>query len=297
MQELISNTTSAVWWASVMALFFWILSLLLPKPEGKHENLANFRCAHEPSIFNKEARCEWFYPLISVLLSQPLVYIVVVQLHGYASQHLPYQMFDKSIESLPILVQVLLGLLAIDISLWIRHSFVHKYFWPFHAVHHSASELSWLTTKRLHPIDHFVMQVVDFAVLYVIGFTAEGMAFALMIKNLNNMFVHSNIVLDYPKPWKYIFVSPNMHRWHHAVEKEAHDKNYCVVFAFIDYIMGTYYVPDNALPRAYGCGLSELDDVENKTILKELWLPFKLAAQRPKVDAAAKCSDVAPGSV
>lgn len=299
MQEWLTPAMSAMHWAALFAIVFWVISLLLPKPEGKHENLRNFHCAHEPSLLNKEARFEAFYPLITSLLTQPLIFLVLYEFYHFMSDKVPYQMFDKSIESMPLVVQIVLGLLAIDISLWIRHSFVHKYFWSFHAVHHCAKEITWLTTKRLHPVDHFVMSVIDFAVLYIIGFSAEGMAFALIFKNLHNMYVHSNIVMDYPKPWKYIFVSPNMHRWHHATEKEAHDKNFCVVFAFVDYIMGTYYVPDNALPKEYGSGFDELDDVENKTILQELWLPFKLAFQKTPVSEAASPTnaDVAQGSV
>ena len=144
-----------------------------------------------------------------------------------------------------------------------------------------------MTTHRLHPLDQIVMSLIDCVILYIIGFPAEGMALALIVKDVNNLFVHSNIVLDYPKPWKYIFVSPNMHRWHHAMEKEAHDKNFCVVFAFVDYVMGTYHVPDNALPKAYGSAHAELDAVEKKTILKELWLPFKVTRNKPTVATAA----------
>jgi sterol desaturase/sphingolipid hydroxylase (fatty acid hydroxylase superfamily) len=201
---------------------------------------------------------------------------LVYSLIQLRANELPYQIFGQHIGNLPIILQVVLGLLIIDISVWIRHGFVHKFFWSFHAVHHSAAELSWMTTHRLHPLDQIVMSLIDCVILYIIGFSAEGMALALIIKDMNNLFVHSNIVLDYPKPWKYIFVSPNMHRWHHAMEHEAHDKNFCVFFAFVDYAMGTYYVPDNALPKAYGSAQTELDRVEQKTILKELWLPFKL---------------------
>jgi sterol desaturase/sphingolipid hydroxylase (fatty acid hydroxylase superfamily) len=269
---------------ALFAVLFWLIGLLLPKPEGKTENLKNFHCAHEPSLFNKEFKCEAFYPLISILITQPLALYSVYAFLLFSQGNLPYQMFASHIMSMPLVVQVLLGLLIIDSSVWIRHGFVHKYFWSFHAVHHSAEEISWWTTARLHPLDQFTMGLIDFAVLYLIGFSADGMAIALVIKNLNNMFVHSNIVLDYPKPLKYIIVSPNMHRWHHAKEKEAHDKNFCVVFAFVDYLLGTYYVPDNALPKAYGSDNAELDDIHRKNILTELWIPFKLPKKRPETN-------------
>ncbi|ODP37188.1 sterol desaturase family protein [Sphingomonas turrisvirgatae] len=275
---------AAVWAVvslTIMGVLFWIISLRLPKPEGKNENLRNFHCVHSPSLINREFKCEVFYPPISMLITEPLVFFSIIAFLSVGEDHLPFQIFAHHVVSLPLLVQIFLGLLAIDISLWIRHAFVHKYFWSFHAVHHSAREVSWITTHRLHPLDNFVMSLMNFAVLYVIGFSAEGMAAAMVIKNLNNYFVHSNIVLDYPKPWKYIFVSPNMHRWHHALEPEAHDKNFCVIFAFVDHLLGTYYVPDKALPKGYGCNQPELDDIERKTILSELCIPFKLS--RPAV--------------
>ncbi len=288
MEDLFIRTLTVVASTAVLLIVFWRIGLILPKPEGKTENLRNFHCAHTPALFNKEFKCEAFYPLINIFISQPVAIFLAFAMMTFAADGLPYQIFGKHVGSLPYVLQILLGLLVIDISLWIRHSFVHKFLWSFHAVHHCAAELTWLTTRRLHPLDQIVMGLIDCVILYVIGFSAEGMIGALIIKDLNNLFVHSNIVLDYPKPWKYIFVSPNMHRWHHATEEVARDKNFCVVFAFVDYLMGTYYVPDNALPKAYGSDMSELDDIEKKSILKELWVPFKPRRESTVANAAVK---------
>jgi sterol desaturase/sphingolipid hydroxylase (fatty acid hydroxylase superfamily) len=287
MEDLLGKSLMALASTAILLLVFWRIGLLLPKPENKTENLKNFHLAHPAVLFNKEFKCEVFYPVIAILISQPITVYLGFSLIAMSAGGLPFQIFSAQIGSLPIVLQVLLGLLIIDISLWIRHGFVHKFLWSFHAVHHSAKELTFLTTRRLHPLDQIVMGLIDFAILYVIGFSAEGMVIALIIKDLNNLFVHSNIVLDYPKPLKYILVSPNMHRWHHATELEARDKNFCVVFAFVDYVMGTYYVPDNALPKVYGCDNPDLDDIERKNILTELWLPFTLRRQRPAAPAEA----------
>ena len=226
MEDLFTKVLTAIASTTLLVFVFWRISLILPKPEGKTSSLKNFHCVHPASFINKEFKCEAFYPLINIFISQPLMIYLVYALITLRAGELPYQIFDQYVSALPFVLQVLLGLLIIDISLWIRHGFVHKFFWSFHAVHHSAAELSWMTTQRLHPLDQIVMSLIDCVILYIIGFSAEGMACAIIIKDLNNMFVHSNVVLDYPKPWKYIFVSPNMHRWHHAKEKEAHDKNF-----------------------------------------------------------------------
>lgn len=276
----------------ILAITFWSISLLLPSPEtGKKENLRNFVCAYPPSFITKEFKCEIFYPFLSVLVAKPLMIYAIYALYFFKIDALPFQVLDAYVQDLPLIAQVLLALLVLDIALWIRHSFVHKYCWSYHAVHHCAREVSWLTTYRLHPLDEITMGVIDFAVLYVIGFSAEGMAVAMIIKDINNFWVHSNIVLDYPKPLKYLFVSPNMHRWHHATEKEAHDKNYCVVFAFVDYLLGSFYVPDNRLPTNYGCGNEELDDIQNKNIFKELFIPFTMTYRKSQYEKAPAPSE------
>lgn len=287
MLDLLGKALMAMASTAILLLVFWRIGLLLPKPEDKTENLRNFHLAHPAVLFNKEFKCEVFYPVIAILISQPITVYLGFSLIAMSAGGLPFQIFSAQIGGLPIVLQVLLGLLIIDISLWIRHGFVHKFLWSFHSVHHSAKELTFLTTRRLHPLDQIVMGLIDFAILYLIGFSAEGMVIALILKDLNNLFVHSNIVLDYPKPLKYILVSPNMHRWHHATELEARDKNFCVVFAFVDYVMGTYYVPDNALPKVYGCDNPKLDDIDRKNILTELWLPFTVRRERPAAHDAA----------
>lgn len=261
---------------AVLGTAFWLISLLLPKPDPEATTARNFTCAHKPTLINKEFKCEIFYPFISFFITQPLSTLAIFALFFFGFDLLPRQPFAEDIATLPVWIQVIIGIFVLDISLYIRHRFVHTYCWSYHAVHHCAQEIGWLTTKRLHPVDQFVMGVINFIVLYFLGFSAEGMVIANAIKDLNNFFVHSNIVLDYGRPLKYILVSPNMHRWHHATETQAHNKNYCVVFAFIDYFLGTYYVPDNALPKSYGTSYRQLDDIENKNIIKELYYPFVL---------------------
>jgi sterol desaturase/sphingolipid hydroxylase (fatty acid hydroxylase superfamily) len=89
-------------------------------------------------------------------------------------------------------------------------------------------------------------------VLHVIGFEAEGIPYAIGVKNFANLFNHSNIVLDWGFPLRYLIVSPNMHRWHHADTPEAKNKNFCIVFAFIDVLFGTFYLPKGKVPERYG---------------------------------------------
>ena len=128
--------------------------------------------------------------------------------------------------------------------------------WSFHAVHHAAKNISWLTGLRLHPIDLLIATTFDVFILHIFGFDAPGILFAVIIMKCYNHFTHANLDLQFPKPVRYIFASPNYHRWHHASEKEAHNKNYCVIFSLLDVIFGTYYHPEQ-LPAGYGLTKNE----------------------------------------
>lgn len=146
--------------------------------------------------------------------------------------------------------------------------------WPFHAIHHSAEHLNWLTTLRLHPIDIMIAVIFDFTLLHLAGFDGAGMVFAVIFFKAYNYFTHANLNVKFEKPLRYIFVSPHFHRWHHANEKHAYNKNYSSMFSCLDYIFGTYYHPEDRLPKIYG--IDENDQKNFPTnFLGQLAYPIK----------------------
>jgi sterol desaturase/sphingolipid hydroxylase (fatty acid hydroxylase superfamily) len=64
-----------------------------------------------------------------------------------------------------------------------------------------------------------------------------------------SVFVHAN--LDWTLgPFKYVFVSPVFHRWHHA--RKTQGVNFASTFAVWDCLFGTFHMPQGALPDNYG---------------------------------------------
>jgi sterol desaturase/sphingolipid hydroxylase (fatty acid hydroxylase superfamily) len=180
-----------------------------------------------------------------------------------------------------------------DFSLYIRHRFVHHFFWNYHTVHHSTREITWITWLKLHPLDMVVMGLIDVVVMFFLGFGGEAIAIASLIKFHFNRFCHSNIALDYGFPLRYVFCSPNMHRWHHAADDpEAVNKNFCIVFAWIDLLFGTFYVPKDRLPEHYGVWDAEHHDVVGTGFWEMMAYPFvqdwrglkKLIGRKPQGD-------------
>lgn len=219
-----------------------------------------------------------FWQEIGLALLNTLLFIPVFAIGiTFGVQHIiqpliPHQMFATDIEALPILMQALLGAFILDFSTYWRHRFTHKYLWPVHSIHHSAEHLSWITSMRLHPLDVLTALIFDMTILHIVGFGGPGIVFSILFLKGFNYFTHANIEVKFSKPTRYIFASPVFHRWHHATEKEAHDKNFCAMFSCIDLVFGTYYHPEH-LPESYSLGEDQKDYPH--TLGGQLLYPFK----------------------
>lgn len=255
--------------------FLLLTEILKRLPDSDRHN---FKLAHEDRpFFNREFKIELAIPVIGAAFMLPLEALKQYFLfEAILEPFFPFQAFEETILTWPMWLQVLFAVVVLDFSLYVRHRFVHTYFWPYHTIHHAARELTWLTWIRLHPLDTFVMGLIGATIVYVLGFSGEAFSIAVLLRGHFNRFNHSNIQLDYPAPLRYIFVSPNMHRWHHAADDpEAQNKNFCIVFAWIDLLFGTFYVPKNRLPTRYGVIDEHGNDVAGYTFFDQMLYPFR----------------------
>lgn len=141
---------------------------------------------------------------------------------------------------IPVMVlAVFLG----DFTGYWRHRLEHTpLLWPAHAVHHSDTEMTWLTLERFHPINRITTFVIDAGMLLVLGFPPYAVVANSMVRHYYGYFIHADV------PWTFgvlgkVFVSPAMHRWHHSAEQAAFNTNYATVFSLFDRMFGTYRVP------------------------------------------------------
>ncbi len=220
--------------------------------------IEKLRPAERIGFIKPEFKEELGFAAFNKLLLSPLLALVGGSAAIILANHnFPYKLMDEYLAGTPFWAQLLLALLFMDFSTYWRHRLMHRFFWPVHAVHHSAQHLSWITALRLHPIEVCISVFIDASFMYVFGFHTEAIMYAILIAVFYNYFVHSNINVAYPRPLRYIFASPVFHRWHHANEKAAYDKNFCGMFSLLDITFGTYYHPENALPKLYGLSARE----------------------------------------
>ena len=138
-----------------------------------------------------------------------------------------------------ILVAVVLG----DFVGYWRHRFEHSSFlWPFHAVHHSDTEMTWLSLERMHPVNRLTTHIIDSSALLLLGLPPFAIVANSLVRHYYGFFIHADLSWTYGR-FNILAVSPAMHRWHHSSAKVAHDRNFATVFGLWDWLFGTHYVP------------------------------------------------------
>jgi len=230
----------------------------------------------EQKFVKKDFKNELCYPLLNAVVGPALITFLSVVLVTWALEpYVPQHVFAEVVVAQPFVVQVLIALLVTDIGIYLEHRFVHRYLWNYHALHHMTPEVSWLTHARVHPINVVTGNIVGIVLRFVLGFEGEAAIAAAWTVAAISIWEHANLDFAWPKPFSYLLVSPRYHRWHHARDAAAIDKNFCLVFPFLDLLMGTHYCPDR-MPTAYG--VHRADEAEPQipdTFAGQIMYPFR----------------------
>ncbi|WEN16197.1 sterol desaturase family protein [Rhodanobacter sp. AS-Z3] len=185
---------------------------------------------------------------VGLILGTPLVL-----LGGAVHQYLPSAMHN-SIAAWPSGLRLAASLLVGEIGFYWGHRLTHQIplLWRFHAIHHSAKEIDFLTNTRAHPVDMVFARTLGVIPVLALGLTGDSTtvtALFLVLGTLWGFFIHANV------RWRFgllerVIATPFFHRWHHTND-ERRDNNYAAMLPFVDYLFGTYQSPDH-WPAGYG---------------------------------------------
>ena len=158
----------------------------------------------------------------------------------------------------PVWTQVLLFLVTHDLYIYCFHRFQHgnRWFWRLHEAHHSTPQVDWLSGVRSHSLEILINQTIEFAPMILLGASPEVPVIKGTISAVWGMFIHANINVRLG-PLQYVFNGPEMHRWHHATDREAYDMNFGTKFALWDWLFGTAFFPDRNVRKAEAYGLED----------------------------------------
>jgi sterol desaturase/sphingolipid hydroxylase (fatty acid hydroxylase superfamily) len=140
--------------------------------------------------------------------------------------------------------------------------------WRFHAIHHSSADLDWLATYRVHPVDQIINATAIALPALLFGFSPLAFAIYAAFYQWHSILLHANIRASFG-PLAAVITTPRFHRWHHANELEAYDRNFGGQLVIWDRLFGTRYEPARE-PVAFG-----LDQPPAETFFAHIVSPFR----------------------
>jgi sterol desaturase/sphingolipid hydroxylase (fatty acid hydroxylase superfamily) len=236
------------------ALIFAILERIgasLPiKPVFRRERLTDF--------------AYWFFtPWVSKTASTVAVFLAIGALAVQPSSHwFVIQPFALQLIELLVIGDFL--------GYWSHRLFHGRSLWKFHAIHHSAEEVDWLSAARLHPVNEIGARLMQIVPMYLLGFRGAPLAAVVPILSFYAILLHANLKWDFG-PLRYVIASPAFHRWHHTSEEEGLDRNFAGLFPWIDAAFGTLYLPRGRQPETFGVKNESIP----RSLLGQLVYPFQ----------------------
>jgi sterol desaturase/sphingolipid hydroxylase (fatty acid hydroxylase superfamily) len=185
-----------------------------------------------------------FYSLVTFAVG-PAIFLAINSL----AQHFGLGLFDLGwLAAKPLPLQALVGLtyfFVLDFFVYWFHRMQHEvgWMWDIHLVHHSDTEFN-VTTTTLHSWMHLVVMSIGvalpmtvlfkmpYAVVAAVGVFATGLMF---LSHLNVRWSFGAL--------SWLLVGPQVHRIHHSIEPEHHNKNFAGAFPIYDILFGTYWRP------------------------------------------------------
>ncbi len=182
---------------------------------------------------------------------------------------------------MPLWLQILFTLFIMDLfAQYIPHYLMHKVkpLWRFHVVHHSDTHVDVSTGTRHHPGEWVIRESFTILGVVLMGVPVGLYFMHRSFQALFTYFNHANISL--PK-WLdraigLVFVSPDMHKFHHHHKRPWTDMNFANSFSIWDRVFGTLVYDDTKKIRY---GIDTLDDSLDENVGFQLKVPFDLSVQ------------------
>jgi sterol desaturase/sphingolipid hydroxylase (fatty acid hydroxylase superfamily) len=222
-------------------ILFVPIEMLFPRRRGQE-------------LFRYDWREDLFYYFVSSMMVQVLTFLTLlpaVQL----TAHTHWTALRAVLSAQPLWLQFIEIMFLTDlVQYWVHRAF-HRipFLWGFHAVHHSAQVMDWMAGARMHFLEIMVLRGMTVIPMYILGFSQTALQFYIFYVYLHSTFIHANFGWTFARLGKYI-VTPRFHHWHHGLEPEAIDVNFALHFPLLDRMFGTFHLPGNEWPKAYGVG-------------------------------------------
>jgi lathosterol oxidase len=236
----------------------------------------------EQPIFRRAWRTDLVYFCLSALLLQVTTLLTMqpaMVLFDWAAS----PAMQRFVGAQPFVLQCAEILVLTDLTQYWVHRAFHRVpvLWRFHQIHHSAESMDWLAGSRLHLVDVAVTRGLTYVPIYVLGFSEASLVAYVAFVSIQATFIHANVRFRFG-PLRWLFATPQFHHWHHSADRAAVDKNFAVHLPALDWLFGTFYLPADRWPDAYGLAGG---DAVPPGYVRQLLHPFLPGRRRRRPDA------------
>lgn len=228
-------------------------------------------------------RADVVYFLLAAPIDALQMFLLVGLVANTAQYHHYLRVFDVWPRNAPILLQLLLATLLVDVCKYWYHRATHEVplLWRIHSIHHSLSRLEMLRASYFYPIDIFLTVGTGTIVMLMVGAGPELIIFHNVFAGITGLLNHSNADLDCGV-LDVVLNSPGHHRAHHSLGLPGARSNYGSFFNFADRLFGTRYLPEDQ--RTFDpLGLDASYRMPD-TFVSQLAVPFRWAQVAPETE-------------
>lgn len=198
----------------------------------------------------------WFLvPLFSRFLRIGLMIVGAAYFYGIHGTDALLDFYNDGfgpLAELPMWAEMIFFVIVSDFLLYWSHRLYHGVtLWKYHAVHHSSVDLDWISAARFHPFNILFGAVLVDVFMMLIGISPNALLWVGPFSTITSAFVHANLNWTLG-PFKYAIAGPVFHRWHHTAADRGGSSNFAGTFPLWDLMFGTWYMPKDELPDAYG---------------------------------------------
>src|SRR5258705_5041955 len=141
--------------------------------------------------------CYWFIiPLLSRYLRIGLLIGGAALLFGITTNDGLIAFYEDGtgpLVALPLWLQAALFLVGADVIMYWSHRIFHgPTMWKYHAVHHSSTDLDWISAARFHPVNIALGGVAADVALLLAGISPNALVILGPFTIAHSAFVHAN---------------------------------------------------------------------------------------------------------
>jgi sterol desaturase/sphingolipid hydroxylase (fatty acid hydroxylase superfamily) len=142
--------------------------------------------------------------------------------------------------SLSPLAAFLLNFAGVDYLYYWNHRMLHGKLWPWHALHHSATDMDvWITSRNTLWTPLLIVYIWINGVMVFLLKDPSAYLLAAAATAALDLWRHSGA---WPSSWRLpVLMTPREHSWHHSSER--FNKNFGANFRLWDKMHGTHYDP------------------------------------------------------